>query len=134
MDGDTVFAVGLMKRQLNDMERSRDEWRLKALQVTQTLQNLQALVAQKDAALKAFEAELAKVDNVLARTAAHAAGLEAQRDAFLAQHPDSPLLQDSGKRFKDGDVKTRVRLLYKRAHDARGRELGISDPAACRID
>ena len=66
--------------------------------------------------------------------AMRAAGLEAQLKAMLAQHQDSPLRADSGKRYKDGNVKTKGRLIYEAAFDAKAREMGITNPADRRQD
>lgn len=61
-------------------------------------------------------------------------GRDAQMTAFMAQHPDSPLLADSGRRFRDGDPKTKSRLIFEANFDAKARELGITNPAEHRLD
>jgi hypothetical protein len=67
--------------------------------------------------------------------AMHAAGLEAQRDAYMEVHPDSPLLADSGRRFKSAArAKTVARLIYESAFDAKGHELGVPRPQERRND
>lgn len=48
---------------------------------------------------------------------AHAAGREAQVDALLDAHPQSPLATDSGRKFKSGKAKTRIRLIYESTFD-----------------
>jgi len=67
--------------------------------------------------------------------AMHAAGLEAQRDAYMEVHPDSPLLADSGRRFKSAArAKTVARMIYESAFDAKGHELGVPRPQERRND
>ena len=61
-------------------------------------------------------------------------GIDAARAAYMKQYADSLLLRDSGKRFEDGDVKTNARLIFEAAFDKKGRELGISNPVALRVD
>jgi hypothetical protein len=69
---------------------------------------------------------------------AHAKGQAAMLSAYRAQHPDSPLRRDSGKRFKDGDIKTAATLIFEQAHDAHiaqyGARVGITDPTEVRAD
>jgi len=57
------------------------------------------------------------------------------RGSKNAQHPDSPLLADCGKRFKEsGNAKLKLRLIFEAAFDAKGREMGITNPADRRVD
>ena len=65
---------------------------------------------------------------------AHAEGLAAQTKAYREMHPDSPLRADSGKRYKDGDIKRKIALIYEAAFDATAKKLGISNPASRRAD
>lgn len=96
------------------------EWKAHALGLTDENANLKAQVANLQLAL--------------AVKTAHAEGYKAQKDAFMATHPQSPLVADSGKRFKDGDIKTKGRLIYEATHDRILREAGIADPAKYRAD
>jgi hypothetical protein len=52
----------------------------------------------------------------------------------MATHPQSPLVVDSGKRFKDGDIKTKGRLIYEATFDRILRGAGIADPTKHRAD
>lgn len=64
-------------------------------------------------------------------------GLDKQVKAFAAQHADSPLMADSGLRFrKTGNVKRRVRLLYEAAFDVALLKLlpTVGNPASRRAD
>ena len=82
-----------------------------------------------------LRARIAQLEAHAAVDAMHIAGLEAQRDAYMEQHANSPLLQDSGRRFKEsGNIKTKGRLVYEAAFDAKGHVLGIANPAAHRND
>jgi chitodextrinase len=66
---------------------------------------------------------------------ANAGAYEAWVRAFIAQHPDSPLRADSGKRFKaTGNVKTKGRLVYEAAFDTTLREMGIANPVSRRAN
>jgi len=85
-------------------------------------------------ALQAARAEIARLEDALAVKTASAAGFEAQTRAFAAQHPDSLLMVDSGKRYKDGDVKRKIRLIYEAAFDACAKTLGIMNPTSRRVD
>lgn len=81
-----------------------------------------------------LKAQLAAAQLALAVEKAHAEGYKAQKDAFMATHPQSPLVTDSGKRFKDGDIKTRGRLIYEATFDRILRGAGIADPTKHRAD
>jgi len=85
-------------------------------------------------ALQAARAEIARLEDALAVKTAHAEGATAMFHALTKQHPDSPLLVDSGKRYKDGDIKRKIRLIYEAAHDACLAKMGIANPASCRAD
>ena len=85
-----------------------------------------------DRALKA-EAEVARLRDMLAVAQCDNVGLIAQRAAFKAQHPNSPLLADSGKRYvADGKMKPAIRLIFERAFDEKAAALKISNPAGRR--
>ena len=61
------------------------------------------------------EAEVARLTDALAVEKAHAEGLAAQTMAFATQHPDSPLMVDSGKRYKvSGNMKLLLMLAPRR--------------------
>lgn len=68
-----------------------------------------------------------------------AAGRFAQFEALKKAHPTSPLFSASGQTFSDGQAKTKIRVEFERAFDARIMEaarknpmLGIVDPAVYR--
>ncbi|MFH5926658.1 hypothetical protein [Roseomonas xinghualingensis] len=79
-------------------------------------------------------ARIAELEDALAVALADAAGAFAQYAAFKAEHAASPLFADSGRRFKDGRVKSRIRLIFERAFDASLAAAGIANPAARRND
>ena len=61
-------------------------------------------------------------------------GRDAQISAMKAEHPNSPLLAQSAKRFKDGEAKSRLRLIYEQTFDAALRKVGITSPGSFRED
>jgi hypothetical protein len=87
------------------------------------ISNLESTVAELEAELSNMKIEIMSE-----------AGRDAQVEAFMRQHPNSPLLADSGKRFKSGKIKTKARLIFEAAFDQKGRELGIINPADRRKD
>jgi hypothetical protein len=102
-------------------------WERTALEVAE--QRDKALAELADAKARIAELELA-----LAVEKAHAGGMKAWKDAFKAAHPNSPVQADSGKRFKDRDVKTVGRLAYEAAFDRILRDARISNPEKYRAD
>ncbi|WP_395454302.1 hypothetical protein ACHMW5_11955 [Azospirillum melinis] len=85
-----------------------------------------------------LQAEVVRLARIAEDNEMDGVGRRAERDAFMAAHPDSPMLADSGKRFVSekvrGQIKTKARLIYEQAFDAHGRNrLGISNPADRRI-
>lgn len=92
---------------------------------------------QRDEALRRLaemEKKLAQVELALSVEVANSGGLLAQLNAFKKEHSNSPLLQDSGKRFKDGDVKTRGRLIFESEFDRILESRRISNPSKYRVD
>ena len=97
------------------------------------------IVQHKMTLVSAINSQVSRVHNLmkveLAAAQMDAAGREAQFDAFVAKHPNSPLMADSGERFKkSGNVKTNARRIYEQAFDAKGVELRIANPAQYRND
>ena len=89
--------------------------------------------------VKEENAELRKVIDKweLAYTVQKANSLarKVQVDLFIKEHPDSPLLLDTGKRFEDGDIKTVVRLVYEEEFDASfSKMLPSVNPKTMRVD
>jgi uncharacterized phage infection (PIP) family protein YhgE len=58
----------------------------------------------------------------------HIAGQDAELKEFRKLHPDSELLDASDEFFEDGRPKSKAKVIYEQAFDARAEELGISDP------
>jgi hypothetical protein len=50
---------------------------------------------------------VANLEDALAMKTAAAAGFEAQVMTFAKHHPDSPVMVDCGKRYKDNDIRRR---------------------------
>ncbi|MBB5693582.1 hypothetical protein [Muricoccus pecuniae] len=83
------------------------------------------------AALQA-EAKTAKWDLLVQK--ATTAGFRAQLDAMKAAAPDCSAMVDSGKRYKDGDIKTIGRIAFEEAFDATLRAHNVQEPAKYRVD
>ena len=81
-----------------------------------------------------LRAEVERLTLALAVEAAHAGGLDAWVDAIKAETPAIPSFADSGKRYSDGDVKSRGRLVYEEVFDRVARDLRISSPTDYRAD
>lgn len=85
---------------------------------------------------KALEAQNQELINRLTQREAHIAGLTAQLNAFKKVHPNSMLMQDSDKRFVNGQFKglpkTQGRLIYEVAYDTASKKMGIANPLANR--
>lgn len=103
-------------------------------QANANIDYLNAEMAKAWEKLRLLEAENARLAQAEATASMNLAGLIAQFDAFKAQHPASPLLADSGKLFKSGKTKTKVRLIFEAAFDAEGMKIKIVDPASYRLD
>ena len=123
MDGYNAEAVAVTQVMAQQLKEAR-----------QSGNRLADLVLQMRAKIDEQNAEISKLRGQVAGDTMHIAGLEAARAAYMKQHPDSPLLRDSGQRFRDGDVKTNARLVYERAFDEEGRRIGIEEPAKSRQD
>ena len=96
------------------------EWKAHALGLTDENANLKA--------------QLAAAQLALAVKTADAEGLEAHKAAFIKAHPQSPMRAVSGKRYKDGNIKSVGRLIYEAAFDRILRGAGITDPTKHRAD
>jgi len=86
------------------------------------------------ARIRELRAELHTMRTRAENAESNAAGRLAQVEAFLASHPQSPLTAHSGKTFKDGRPKTKIRLVFEEAFDATARQWGITAPASRRSD
>lgn len=84
--------------------------------------------------VNALRARVAELDRKLLVKTAHAEGLLAQLKAFQVAHPDSLMRRDSGKRYKDGDIKTTGRLFYEKAFDAYLVAKKVASPQRYRAD
>ena len=92
------------------------------------------VLGQQMANVQEMRDRIATLELALAVKTAHAEGLTAFVDAFKAANPDSSVLRDSGKRYKDGDVKTIGRIRYEAAFDAALASKKIINPARYRAD
>jgi hypothetical protein len=78
------------------------------------------------------KALIGRLREELAVARAQIAGHAAQVDALVEQHLNDHLLADSGQRFWDGRVKTKLHLVFEAAFDKYLHDSGISNPAAHR--
>ncbi|WP_158933120.1 hypothetical protein [Acidisphaera sp. S103] len=82
-----------------------------------------------------LETRVSDLELALCVKTAHAGGLQAYLDEFKSAHPRSPVLADSGKRYKkSGNLKTVGSLLYERTFDRMAVEAGIASPLEYRAD
>ena len=122
MSGDGIYLAGMIRNHgiAEQNARAADQAEAKAKGWYERAMKLEARITELEGKLKLEEMI--------------SAGRKAQVDEMKKQHADSPLMADSGKRFKDGDMKTELRLIYEQAFDAKGREMGIANPADRRQD
>lgn len=117
----------MFRKDLPELIISND---LKSKEILNTRLNVFALPGQLDLARE----EIVDLEDELAIKTAARNAFEAQVMAFVAQHPDSPLCADSGQRFKNGEIKSRVWLVWEAAFDASLKAFGVVNPSARRID
>lgn len=103
-------------------------------QANANIDYLNRVTGQQQAQIAALQARITAMATQVALAEADAAGARAQVRAFNEAHPDSNLRVDSGRRYRDGDVKRVSTLVYEAAFDAKARELGISNPEQHRAD
>jgi len=79
----------------------------------QNVKEWEAHALRLEAQVANLKAQLAAAQIALAVRTVDAEGLRALKNAYAATHPQSPLLADSGKRYKDGDKKLGAVLYMK---------------------
>lgn len=131
VNGTNAAAAQSARRDANDANMRADAIKHGAEGAILTLvaqrNQLQARIAQ-------LEAENADLKSRAYQAEMVVAGRDAQLDAMEAAHTNSPLLADSGKRFKDGDVKSKLRLIFEAAFDAKAKAMNITNPVKWRED
>ena len=80
------------------------------------------------------DAELDRLRGIERTAQMDIAGLLAERLAWKTAHPNSPLLANTSKQFKDGESKNGLRLAFEAGFDIEGRKIGITNPADFRED
>lgn len=117
---ETMMMIGMAGRTIDRYEEAIEQWaeRVRQLEVQNST----------------LRAQVQKLRGELYGQLMRTAGLEAQRDHLKKLGPGAHTAwQPSGQFFSDGDPKTKLRLIYEAAFDAKGRELGVADPARCRV-
>lgn len=129
-EGEANFWWGFARartRALNEAEDTIDECNAEIRKQRRQIQELQ----------KAYNEALSEIEelsNRLRLADMQLKGMEEQVKALIAQHLYSPLLADSGHKFKNGKSKNVLRRIFEAAFDRRGRELGITNPETMRRD
>lgn len=95
---------------------------------------LVGVLGQQMANAQEMRDRIATLELALAVKTAHAEGLTAQVRGLLQVHPDSPERGDTGKRYKDGGIKTVGRIRYIEAFDACLIGKKITNPTQYRAD
>lgn len=121
------FLEGTNRRLAADARGAIDSWKTAAEKWERNCIRLQRELADA-------QARIAELELALAVEKAHAVGMSAMKDAFKAAHPQSPVLADSGQRYKSGSVKTKGALVYAAAFDRILRDARISNPEQYRAD
>lgn len=82
--------------------------------------------------------QIADLQRQLAIAHAESHARMAQVTAMNQAHPDSPLLKDSGHRFRSprfaGRMKTVLRRIYEHAFDSDADKAGLHNPSSIRLD
>ncbi|USQ72616.1 hypothetical protein NF552_05270 [Roseomonas mucosa] len=79
--------------------------------------------------------KLGEAETRLSVEAMHAEGLRAQGLYLVSLGTEAPRASEpSGQHYADGEVKTRLAVVYEEAFDRKGHEMGISDPTQFRAD
>lgn len=123
---ETMMTIAMAGRKIDEFEAALHDR-------DRRIVALQADVAKQNKWLQEQADEVATLKDELNLQLMHVAGLEAQRDHMKAMGDQAHhAWAQSGRHFKDGVVKTRLRLVYEAAFDARGGELGVKDPSRKR--
>ena len=90
--------------------------------------SLQNDIAQKNAEIERLKDELAISEST-------SEARKAQTQALRSLIPDgSDIISDSGQRYADGRIKTKLRIIWERTFDATASKLGIANPSSRRTN
>ncbi len=123
MDELTGMAIGKARQMANRASAYAD-----------ALEEANQNIRDQNLTIATLRRELAETRLEFLVKEAHAEGLKAQLDGMKAAHANTPMLMDSGRRYKDGDIKTKSRLSYEATFDRILRDARISDPTKYRAD
>lgn len=85
--------------------------------------------------LAALREKLSETETRLNVETLHAEGLRAQGLYLVSLGTEAPRASEpSGQHYADGEVKTRLAVVYEEAFDRKGHEMGIADPSQYRAD
>lgn len=91
---------------------------------------------KKDGIIAELQAQLAKEKNRADVNECTALGHEAQKNAFLEEHPNSNLKSKTNVIWKTGtyagQMKSRLRIIFENAFDSHARKIGLSNPEKIR--
>ena len=137
-EGAKAFNEGVLQGTAIRARREADQNRQNANRIGDAIGAALARKAQDANDLAAENDRLqTEVMDLKLRLAVARAGEEgrlAQVKAFESAFPKAELLTDSGRRFSDGDMKTKSRIIYEAVFDKFAASCGIVRPADHRND
>lgn len=123
-------ALGALQRANNTIDRCNNTIDIQNIDIINQRQEIINLRNE----LEAKKAEVTKFRVLAIQKLAHSEGLTAMLNVMKTNHPNSPALADSGKRYKGGNIKTKARILYEIAFDKIITAHGLDNPASYRAD
>ncbi len=126
---ETMMTIAMAGRKIDEFEAAVNDRNARIIK-------LNAVVAQQNKHLQDLADDVATLQETLNVEYMHTAGLEAQRDHLksLGDKAATAWLPAGPKFKKSGNPKTKLRIVYEAAFDAKGRELGEKDPSKRRLD
>ncbi len=129
-----ALTDGYMRGQMVGQRRALNTAQANLAQANADLAYAQQVIWDYELQIATLNRQLAEARLALLVKEAHAEGIKAYRDEFKKAHPNSPVLADSGRRYKDGDRKLNGTLAYEAAFDRILRDARISDPTKYRAN
>ncbi|MBO9428395.1 hypothetical protein [Sulfitobacter sp. R18_1] len=136
-----LYTLSLTKSDLeHSLEKTLKGAEMKEAELREIIIGVRTETRKKDRKISQMKATLRRMSethesdassNQMAVNSMHIAGLEAQLSAFRKGHPESNLMQPSTDGLEPN--KSRLRLIYEDAFDAKGVELGVVNPKSYRL-